>query len=59
MTDTAERSAALVDRHVLGLVEPDDIASTALFLASDGARKITGQVISVDSGATQILTSIR
>jgi len=30
--------------------EPDDIASTALFLASDYAAWITGQVISVDGG---------
>jgi 3-oxoacyl-[acyl-carrier protein] reductase len=30
--------------------EPDDIASTALFLASDYAAWFTGQVISVDGG---------
>lgn len=53
------RTKALVDRHVTGLVEPDEIAALAVFLASDGARKITGQVFSVDSGATQILTSQR
>jgi len=56
---TDVRTRALVDRHVVDLVEPDDIAGTALFLASDAARRITGQIISVDSGATQILTTIR
>ncbi len=53
------RTKALVERHVVGLVEPEDIAAAAVFLCSDAARKITGQVISVDSGATQILTSQR
>jgi NAD(P)-dependent dehydrogenase (short-subunit alcohol dehydrogenase family) len=32
------------------LGEPDDIASTVVFLASDESRYITGQVISVDGG---------
>jgi NAD(P)-dependent dehydrogenase (short-subunit alcohol dehydrogenase family) len=31
--------------------EPDDIATVALFLASDAARWITGQTIVVDGGA--------
>jgi NAD(P)-dependent dehydrogenase (short-subunit alcohol dehydrogenase family) len=31
-----------------GLIEPADIAETALFLLSDHARQITGQVIAVD-----------
>jgi NAD(P)-dependent dehydrogenase (short-subunit alcohol dehydrogenase family) len=53
------RTRALVDRHVVGLVEPEDIAAAAVFLGGPGARKITGQVLSVDSGATQILTSQR
>lgn len=33
------------------LGQPDDIASTALFLASDNASYITGQVIGVNGGA--------
>jgi len=33
-----------------GLMEPDDMATTYLFLASDGARDITGQAIMVDRG---------
>jgi len=32
------------------ILEPDDIAQTAVFLASDHASRITGQVISVDGG---------
>ena len=41
-----------VASHLMGLVEPEDIAQTALFLASDDARKITGHILKVDSGAT-------
>ena len=32
-------------------LEPDEIASMALYLASDAARSITGQAINVDGGA--------
>jgi NAD(P)-dependent dehydrogenase (short-subunit alcohol dehydrogenase family) len=32
--------------------EPDDIASAALFLVSDGASWITGQTLVVDGGST-------
>ncbi len=41
-----------MDRHLLGLIDPADIASAALFLASDAARGMTGQMIVVDGGAT-------
>ncbi len=34
------------------LPEPDDIANTAVFLASDFARAITGQCIDVNCGHT-------
>jgi 3-hydroxybutyrate dehydrogenase len=34
------------------LVEPDEIASLALYLASEGARSITGAAISIDAGWT-------
>ena len=32
------------------LAEPDDIANAVLFLLSDAARMITGQVLQVDAG---------
>lgn len=33
-----------------GLMEPDDVTSLYLFLASDAARNITGQAVNVDRG---------
>ena len=41
-----------VASHLMGLVEPEDVAQTALFLASDDSKKITGHIMKVDSGAT-------
>jgi NAD(P)-dependent dehydrogenase (short-subunit alcohol dehydrogenase family) len=38
--------------QLLGLIEPEDIANMALFLASDESRMVTGQVCPVDSGVT-------
>jgi NAD(P)-dependent dehydrogenase (short-subunit alcohol dehydrogenase family) len=38
--------------HLLGLIEPEDIANMAVFLASDEARMVTGQIYPVDSGVT-------
>jgi len=41
----------IVDAQVFpGLMEPDDVASLYLFLASDAAANITGQAIVVDRG---------
>ncbi|MEL6423015.1 MAG: SDR family oxidoreductase [Pseudomonadota bacterium] len=34
----------------LGVAEPEDLAALAVFLASDAARRITGQAISVNGG---------
>ena len=42
----------LANAHLLGLIEPPDIANIALFLASDESRMVTGQVYPVDSGVT-------
>jgi NAD(P)-dependent dehydrogenase (short-subunit alcohol dehydrogenase family) len=45
-----DRIAAHIPLRRLG--EPDDIAAAALFLASDAASWITGQVLVVDGGTT-------
>ena len=42
----------LAQSHLMGMIEPEDIANAALFLASDESRRITGQVLPVDSGVT-------
>jgi NAD(P)-dependent dehydrogenase (short-subunit alcohol dehydrogenase family) len=47
----AARNRAILDRTPLGRWgTPDDIVGPALFLASDGARFITGAVLVVDGG---------
>ena len=59
MTERVKRLVAgnaaltrLADSHLLGLIEPEDIAQMALYLASDESRMVTGQVLPVDSGVT-------
>ena len=42
----------LAARHLLGPVDPIDIAHQAVYLASEESRVITGQIIQVDSGVT-------
>jgi len=42
----------LAQSHLLGLIQPEDVASAALYLASEESRMITGQILSVDSGVT-------
>jgi NAD(P)-dependent dehydrogenase (short-subunit alcohol dehydrogenase family) len=39
-------------RHLFGLLEPEQVARVALFLASDDADGMTGETVIVDSGAT-------
>jgi NAD(P)-dependent dehydrogenase (short-subunit alcohol dehydrogenase family) len=41
---------AFLERQLLGLVEPIDVAQAALFLASNEARAITGHTLPVDGG---------
>jgi NAD(P)-dependent dehydrogenase (short-subunit alcohol dehydrogenase family) len=40
----------VLERQVLGLIEPGEIARTAVFLASDDARSVTGQVLAINGG---------
>jgi NAD(P)-dependent dehydrogenase (short-subunit alcohol dehydrogenase family) len=46
----AERQAAVLAEHVLGLGEPEDIAHAVAFLLSCAARWITGTMLVVDGG---------
>jgi NAD(P)-dependent dehydrogenase (short-subunit alcohol dehydrogenase family) len=44
--------AKLAAAHLMGLIEPEDIANMAVFLASEESRMVTGHVYPVDSGVT-------
>ncbi len=52
-TGTADRKAALVTGVPLGRVgQPEEIARAIVFLASDQASFVTGQILTVDGGKT-------
>jgi NAD(P)-dependent dehydrogenase (short-subunit alcohol dehydrogenase family) len=38
------------DRQMLGLIEPNEVALTALYLASDESKTTTGQIFAIDGG---------
>jgi NAD(P)-dependent dehydrogenase (short-subunit alcohol dehydrogenase family) len=42
----------LAQSHLLGLIEPSDVAQAVLYLASEESRMVTGQILPVDSGVT-------
>jgi NAD(P)-dependent dehydrogenase (short-subunit alcohol dehydrogenase family) len=52
MLDNDPNIQAVVDRHILGIAEPEDIARAALYLATEDSAMMTGQIMSVDSGMT-------
>jgi len=45
-------SPEMAQRHILGALDPIDVAYAVLYFASDESRKTTGQVLAVDSGFT-------
>jgi len=57
MDNPAEREK--IERmHLMGIMTPEDIASFAVFLASDEARRITGGIYTADSGYTAFKSQI-
>lgn len=46
------RITKMAAAHLVGLIQPEDIANMAVFLGSDESRMITGHVYPVDSGIT-------
>lgn len=59
LTDTAQPRYGMTEQEISeafdklplsGAIEPEDIAEAAVFLASDKARKITGQTLHVNAG---------
>jgi NAD(P)-dependent dehydrogenase (short-subunit alcohol dehydrogenase family) len=52
-TGTPENKAALAAKVPLGRIgKPDDVARAIVFLASDAASFVTGQIVTVDGGKT-------
>jgi NAD(P)-dependent dehydrogenase (short-subunit alcohol dehydrogenase family) len=52
LVETIPALQQLKDKHLLGLMEPDDMAHMAVYLAADESRRTTGQVFAIDSGLT-------
>jgi 3-hydroxybutyrate dehydrogenase len=54
VSEDAMLGQILAAQALPGLMEPDDVASLYLFLASDLAKNITGQAVNVDRGDTMV-----
>jgi NAD(P)-dependent dehydrogenase (short-subunit alcohol dehydrogenase family) len=51
MSDPAERRK-IEDLHLMGIMQPEEIADFAVYLASDKAKRMTGGIHVVDAGYT-------
>jgi NAD(P)-dependent dehydrogenase (short-subunit alcohol dehydrogenase family) len=51
LLETVPGAQVIVAKQVLGLIEPGEIAATAVFLAAEESRTLTGQVIAIHAGA--------
>jgi NAD(P)-dependent dehydrogenase (short-subunit alcohol dehydrogenase family) len=49
LSTAQERARALSEQSIKAMVDPKDIAALAVFLASDAAKAISGQVIPIDN----------
>jgi NAD(P)-dependent dehydrogenase (short-subunit alcohol dehydrogenase family) len=47
------RASAMANQSIKGLVDPRDIAALAVFLASDSAKSISGQILPIDNDRQQ------
>ncbi len=43
------KAAAMAEQSIKAMIDPKDIAQLAVFLASDAAKSISGQVIPIDN----------
>jgi NAD(P)-dependent dehydrogenase (short-subunit alcohol dehydrogenase family) len=50
--DEGRISSKVVDAHLLGFVDPIDVANAVLYLGSDESKSTTGHILAVDSGYT-------
>lgn len=56
--DDEQGRAAIESLHLMGIMEPEEIAAFAVFLASDEARSLTGGIHVADSGYTAFKATI-
>ena len=56
--DDEQGRAAIESLHLMGIMDPEEVAAFAVFLASDEARSMTGGVHVVDSGYTAFKANI-
>ena len=47
------KASAMANQSITGLVDPRDIAALAVFLASDSAKSISGQILPIDNDRQQ------